>query len=250
MVGGVEHPGGMQGKEKPGKPGKLNWVPVTGGKPKMTIPLPSPPQSSQPTRTGTMVGSLEPSEVVVIHVLVVHSGWLETVVGAKPAGGTVSVDVRGGRSVLVAVVKGVEVGPSPASVVVVAPASVVVGGGRSSVVVGGGRSSVVVSGVEGGVTASSVVVTGSSTSVVVSGGGGSTEGVETSVGVSGGGSTAVVVSGGGSVSVEEGGGGGAELGVSSGMEMTSVGVSVGSSAAVVESSAVVTTGVSVGVSIG
>lgn len=96
-------PSGMQGKENLGKPGKLNKVPVILGHPNMTIPEPLPPHLGQPTRIGTMVGSLEPSDVVVIHVLVVHSGWSDIVVGDQPAGSSVIVEVTGP----------VEIGPLP-----------------------------------------------------------------------------------------------------------------------------------------
>lgn len=65
---------GMQGNQILGRPGNLNRVCLNRGQPSMMRPDPSPPQPGQPTITGTIVGSLEPGEVVVIHVLVVHSG--------------------------------------------------------------------------------------------------------------------------------------------------------------------------------
>jgi hypothetical protein len=82
----------MQGKEKPGKPGNLNQTPVIGGNPKRIRPEPSSSHSLEPTMTGTTVCSVEPSEVVVIQVLVVHSGWPEAQVGDQFSGGTVTVE--------------------------------------------------------------------------------------------------------------------------------------------------------------
>lgn len=68
-----------------------------------TIPEPRPPQPRQPTRTGTMVGSEESLSVVVIHVLVVHPGWPDTVVTSNPSGGSVIVEVTPGTLLSVVV---------------------------------------------------------------------------------------------------------------------------------------------------
>lgn len=88
---------------------------MTLGKPKLTMPEPSLPHRLQPTITGTTVGSLDPSAVVVIYVFVVHSGWVETVIGLKLIGGRVRVAVTAPLSVWVAVLKGVEMVRLPLS---------------------------------------------------------------------------------------------------------------------------------------
>lgn len=113
VFGGEERPGGMQGNENLGKPGKLNSTLMYLGQPKRTMPEPIPPHQGQPTRTGTTVESLEPLEVVVIHVLVVHSVWPDTVVGDQVLGGSVMVGVMRESLVVVVVAKFVEIGPVP-----------------------------------------------------------------------------------------------------------------------------------------
>lgn len=73
VLGGVVH-GGRQGSQNLGNPGNEKRVLIILGKPKIIMPDPEPPHRLQPTITGTTVGSLDPSEVVVIQVFDVHSG--------------------------------------------------------------------------------------------------------------------------------------------------------------------------------
>jgi hypothetical protein len=104
MVGGVVQPGGMQGKVNLGRPGSWNQVLGILGKFQRMIPEPDPPHFLQPTRTGTMVGSEESPDVVVIQVLDVHSGCPLTVEGANSSGA--SVTVGNGASPVAVVVRG------------------------------------------------------------------------------------------------------------------------------------------------
>lgn len=93
MLGGSEHPGGIHRNQNRGSPGNEKRTLVKGGKLNRTMPEPRSPQPLQPTRTRTTVGSEESLSIIVIHVLVIHSGWPDTIVTWNPSGGFIIVKV-------------------------------------------------------------------------------------------------------------------------------------------------------------